>query len=126
MKFERSSGVLMHVTSLPGKYGIGEIGPQAHRFIEWLAESAQKWWQILPIGPTGYGDSPYQSFSTFAGNTMLISFDLLKDDGLLAEEWLNDFPEFPDGNIDYGSVIFARNKILAKVAIISLQKLHLL
>lgn len=115
MMSERSSGVLLHLTSLPGPYGIGEIGPQAYRFVKWLAESGQRWWQILPIGPTGYGDSPYQSFSTFAGNSLLISFDLLKEDGVLDEAWLEDFPDFPHERIDYGHVIGLRNQVLSKV-----------
>lgn len=115
MKFERSSGVLLHITSLPGPYGIGEIGPQAHRFAQWLAEAGQTWWQMLPIGPTGYGDSPYQSFSTFAGNALLISFESLMEDGLLEKEWLSDFPAFGEGPIDYGHVIWARNRVLNRV-----------
>lgn len=115
MKFERSSGVLLHITSLPGPYGIGEIGPQAHRFVEWLAESGQTWWQVLPIGPTGFGDSPYQSFSTFAGNALLISFDSLKAAGLLDPVWLTDFPDFSSGSIEYGRVIPARNQVLQRV-----------
>lgn len=115
MSFERSSGVLMHITSLPGPYGIGEIGPQAQRYVEWLADSGQKWWQLLPIGPTGYGDSPYQSFSTFAGNALLISFDSLKADGLLSDEDLSDFPDFGEARVDFGPVIWARNRVLDRV-----------
>ena len=70
MKFERASGVLLHPTSLPGEYGIGEIGPEAYRFADFLQAMGQKLWQILPLGPTSYGDSPYQSPSTFAGNPL--------------------------------------------------------
>jgi 4-alpha-glucanotransferase len=116
MSFERSSGVLMHITSLPGEYGIGEIGPEAHRFARWLAEAGQSWWQILPTGPTGYGDSPYQSFSTFAGNTLLLSFEALIEEGLLKREWLADFPAFDPSAVDFGHVIWARNPVLNRVA----------
>ena len=77
MKFERKSGVLLHPTSLPGTPGIGTIGETAYKFIDWLSDAGQTLWQILPLGPTGYGDSPYASFSTFAGNPLLIDLDLL-------------------------------------------------
>ena len=83
MKFDRSGGILLHPTSLPGPYGIGDLGPQAYRFVDWLASTGCKLWQVLPLGPTGYGDSPYQCFSAFAGNPYLISFDALIEDGLL-------------------------------------------
>ena len=67
--FPRSSGILLHPTSLPGPYGIGDLGDWAYRFVDWLAGNGQGIWQVLPLGPTSYGDSPYQSFSAFAGNT---------------------------------------------------------
>ena len=73
MNFPRASGILLHPTSLPGKFGIGDLGPPAYEFVDLLAEAKQTYWQILPLGPTGYGDSPYQCFSAFAGNTLLIS-----------------------------------------------------
>ena len=73
MRFPRSSGILLHPTSLPGPFGIGDLGPEAYRWVDFLAESGQGLWQILPLGPTGYGDSPYQCFSAFAGNPLLIS-----------------------------------------------------
>ena len=82
----RASGILMPVFSLPGPYGIGTLGREAYRFVDFLAEAGQSYWQILPIGPTGYGDSPYQSFSAFAGNPYFIDFDLLAQQGLLARE----------------------------------------
>ena len=75
--FERSSGILFHPTSLPGKYGIGTLGKEAYAFIDFLKKSRQKLWQIFPLGPTGYGDSPYQSFSSFAGNPYLIDSDYI-------------------------------------------------
>jgi 4-alpha-glucanotransferase len=105
MKFERSSGVLLHPTSLPGPYGIGDLGPSAFRFIDWLADSGCKLWQILPLGPTGYGDSPYQCFSAFAGNPYLISPDYLLRDDLLHPNDLVEEPDFPDDNVDYGRII---------------------
>jgi hypothetical protein len=79
----RASGVLLHVTSLPSPYGIGDLGPAAFAWVDRLHEAGQRWWQALPLGPTGYGDSPYQSLSSFAGNELLISPDALIDDGLL-------------------------------------------
>ena len=78
----RASGILMPVFSLPGPYGIGTLGREAYRFVDFLAAAGQSYWQILPIGPTGYGDSPYQSFSAFAGNPYFIDFDLLARQGL--------------------------------------------
>src|SRR5438128_9437537 len=79
----RASGVLLHVTSLPSPYGIGDVGPAALTWIDQLYEAGQSWWQALPLGPTGYGNSPYQSLSSFAGNGLLISPDWLIEDGLL-------------------------------------------
>jgi 4-alpha-glucanotransferase len=115
MKFERASGVLLHPTSLPGPYGIGEIGPEAYRFADFLAATGQKIWQIMPLGPTSYGDSPYQSPSTFAGNPLWISFDLLAKDGLLEAKALETFPSFPADKVDFGPVIIARTKVLETV-----------
>src|SRR6059058_2858845 len=79
----RSSGILLHVTSLPGGHGIGDLGPAAYRWIDQLERAKQQWWQILPLGPTGYADSPYQCLSAFAGNPDFISLERLVDDGLL-------------------------------------------
>src|SRR5512140_3722205 len=90
MAFKRVSGILLHPTSLPGSHGIGDLGPQAYRFVDWLAGAGCKLWQVLPLGPTGYGDSPYQCFSAFAGNPYLISPELLLRDGLLTESDLDE------------------------------------
>jgi 4-alpha-glucanotransferase len=117
MKFERASGVLLHPTSLPGPYGIGEIGPEAYRFADFLQATGQKIWQILPLGPTSYGDSPYQSPSTFAGNPLWISFDLLVEDQLLTPAQLDSFPSFPANQVDFGPVIIARMKVLETVCV---------
>ena len=105
MSFPRSSGILLHPTSLPGQYGIGELGPEAHRFADFLREAGQRIWQVLPLGPTGYSDSPYQCFSAFAGNPLLISFDILLERGYLDARQLNMRPEFPASQTDFGAVI---------------------
>lgn len=105
MTFSRSSGILLHPTSLPGPYGIGDLGKEAYRWIDFLAESETALWQILPLGPTGYADSPYQCFSALAGNPYLISPELLVRDGLLTEADLRSKPDFPAGNVDYSAVI---------------------
>src|ERR1044071_10497330 len=105
MKFNRSSGILLHPSSLPGPYGIGDLGPQAYHFVGWLASTGCKLWQILPLGPTGYGDSPYQCFSAFAGNPYLISVDVLIEDGLLIPTDLADMPTFDASRVDYGLLL---------------------
>jgi 4-alpha-glucanotransferase len=112
MKFPRAAGVLVHPTSFPGPYGIGDLGDSAYQFIDFLVESCQSLWQILPLGPTSYGDSPYQSFSAFAGNPLLISPDKLVDEGYLPKEAIVDVPAFPLDKIDYGWVIDYKNKLL--------------
>lgn len=106
----RSSGILLHVTSLPGPYGIGDLGPAAAAWIDTLKSARQSWWQVLPLGPTGYGDSPYQCFSAFAGNPFLVSPDLLHRDGLLATiDLISDLP--PD-TVEFERVIPWKNRIL--------------
>ena len=105
MKFERSAGVILHPTSLPGPDGIGDLGPEAYRWVDFLAVTGSSLWQILPLGPTGYGDSPYQCFSAFAGNPYLVSPAVLLDQGLLTHKDLIDRPKFSDINVDYGEVI---------------------
>ena len=114
MKFERSGGILLHPTSLPGPYGIGDLGPQAYHFVDWLASTGCKLWQVLPLGPTGYGDSPYQCFSAFAGNPYLISFDALIEDGLLRKDDFADTPEFNASRVDYGLLIPWKLELLQK------------
>ena len=105
MPFNRSAGILLHPTSLPGPDGIGDLGPEAYRWVNYLAESGCTLWQILPLGPTGYGDSPYQCFSAFAGNPFLVSPALLLEDGLLTSDDLADRPLFPPDRVDFGPVI---------------------
>ena len=117
MKFPRSSGILMHPTSFPGRYGIGDLGPEAYRFLDFLTETGTKLWQILPLGPTGYGDSPYQAFSAFAGNPYLVSPDLLLDDNLLHPDDLAEIPDFPQDKVDYGWVISWKLNLLERAFI---------
>ncbi|HPR59006.1 MAG TPA: 4-alpha-glucanotransferase [Bacteroidales bacterium] len=112
MKFERSSGILLHPTSLPGNYGIGSLGKQALAFVDFLEKAGQKLWQVLPMGHTGYGDSPYQCFSIYAGNPILIDLDQLVDDGLLSKKDFSAIPDFPEDKVDYGSVIDFKRKML--------------
>lgn len=108
----RSSGILLHVTSLPSPYGIGDLGPSAFSWVDRLHDAGQGWWQVLPLGPTGYGDSPYQSLSSFAGNGLLISPECLIQDGLLkASDCASHFP--PD-LVDFGSVIPFKHRLLEK------------
>lgn len=105
MKYDRAAGILLHPTSLPGQYGIGDIGQAALDWLDFLADSGCTLWQVLPLGPTGYGDSPYQCFSAFAGNPYLISPDRLVEEGLLHPNDLVDHPDFPNGRVDFGAVI---------------------
>jgi 4-alpha-glucanotransferase len=109
---QRSAGILLHPTSLPGDYCIGEIGRQAHRFLEELAAAGQSLWQVLPLGPTGYGNSPYQSPSTFAGNPLLIGFDMLLEEGLLAPEDVREIPWLEPDHVDFGAATWYRPPIL--------------
>jgi 4-alpha-glucanotransferase len=111
----RAGGVLLHPTSLPGPYGIGDLGPAAHDWVQWLARSGCRLWQVLPLGPTGYGDSPYQSFSAFAGNPLLISPDLLVQEGLLTQDELAGAPAFPEDHVDFGPVIAWKDSLLSRL-----------
>jgi 4-alpha-glucanotransferase len=112
----RVAGVLLHPTSLPGPYGIGELGSEALSFLDFLQETGQTLWQVLPLGPTGYGDSPYQSFSSFAGNPLLVSLDRLAEQGLLDPAELARHPGFPREQVDFGHVSEHRRPLLAKAA----------
>jgi 4-alpha-glucanotransferase len=112
--FRRSGGILLHPSSLPGPYGIGDLGPQAYHFVDWLASTGCKLWQVLPLGPTGYGDSPYQCFSAFAGNPYLISVEALIEDGLLTQADVADMPSFNTSRVDYGQLIPWKLGVLEK------------
>ena len=108
--FERSSGVLLHVSSLPSRLGIGDLGPTAFQWVDWLAEAGCRYWQVLPLGPTVLGGSPYSSLSSFAGNVSLISPDLLTDDGLLEEDEIYDVGEAE--TVIFAEVIKAKSELL--------------
>ena len=112
---DRGAGILLPITSLPSKYGIGCFSKSAYEFVDWLKEAGQSYWQILPLGPTSYGDSPYQSFSTYAGNPYFISLEALIEEGVLTEEECDeaDFGEEP-GTIDYGKMYESRYPLLRK------------
>ncbi|HEY57918.1 MAG TPA: 4-alpha-glucanotransferase [Anaerolineae bacterium] len=112
MRLNRTSGILLHITSLPGPHGIGDLGPAARRFADFLHEAGCSVWQVLPLGPTGFGDSPYATFSAFAGNPYLISPEDLLVEGLLTEADLADRPAFPAGRVDYGAVIPYKLRLL--------------
>src|SRR5579862_8447804 len=107
----RASGLLLHVTSLPSRYGIGDVGPAALAWIDQLRDAHQSWWQSLPLGPTGYGNSPYQPLSSFAGNELLVSPDWLVEDGLLGEGECDSL-NFPRYEIDYEAVVVCKRRLL--------------
>ena len=108
----RQSGVLLHPSSLPGKYGIGSLGANAYSFIDWLLAAGQKVWQILPLGPTDWSHSPYQAYSAFAGNPDLIDLDELVEEGYLSKAFLSDAPVFPPDKINFKSLLPFREKLL--------------
>ena len=110
----RYCGILVHPTSFPSPYGIGDLGDGAYAFIDFLYDAGQTLWQCLPLGPTGFGDSPYQAFSAFAGQPLLISPDLLLKDGLLEKDDLADVPDFNDYSVEYGNVITYKAALLRK------------
>ena len=112
----RTSGILLHPTSLPSRFGIGDLGENAYRFIDFLTNSDQQIWQILPIGPTGYGNSPYLSYSALAGNPLLISPALLQQQGLLTEAELQNLPDFPLDKVDFDQVIATKMPLLRRAS----------
>jgi 4-alpha-glucanotransferase len=114
MPHSRSSGILLHPTSLPGPFGIGDLGPEAHAFAGFLADAGQRWWQILPLGPVGAGNSPYQSYSSYAGNPLLISPDGLVDDGWLTPADWRDYPTLSEDHVDFAGVAAAKETLLRR------------
>jgi 4-alpha-glucanotransferase len=108
---KRRSGVLLHPTSFPGPYGIGDLGPEAYRFVDFLVSAGQSLWQVLPLGPTGYGDSPYACYSAFAGNTLLVS-----PEQLIKEGFLDSAPTLAshDDKIDFGEAHKLKDQILRR------------
>ncbi|MDE7361348.1 MAG: 4-alpha-glucanotransferase [Oscillospiraceae bacterium] len=112
---KRSCGVLLHITSLPSPYGIGTLGKTAEKFADWLKSAGQSWWQVLPIGPTGYGDSPYQPFSSFAGNPLMIDLDELVEHGLLSKADCDNADYGADPSfVDYEKISATRDELLHK------------
>src|SRR5438105_14448540 len=114
MRLLRASGILLHPTSLPCRFGIGDLGPAAEAFVAFLAETGQRWWQLLPLGPTGYGNSPYQSHSSYAGNRLLISPERLADDGWLSPDDLADYPALPADHVDFDAVALAKERLFRR------------
>ena len=110
MTFPRSSGILLHTTSLPGRFGVGDLGPQAYAFADFLVSAGQSLWQVLPLGPTGYGDSPYACYSAFAGNTLLISPERLVEDNLLTPGDISE--TLPHGSIDFAKAHELKERLL--------------
>ena len=119
----RASGILMHISSLPSPWGIGTFGKAAYDFVDFLHRTGQQYWQILPVGPTSYGDSPYQSFSTFAGNPYFIDLDFLREDGLLEPGEYKDLPwSRSNAYVDYGTLYQLRYPVLRKAALRGLKR----
>ena len=118
MNLPRCSGILLHLTSLPGRFGIGDLGSCAYEFADFLFAAGQKLWQVLPLNPTGFGDSPYQCFSAFAGNPMLLSLERLREQGLLqnSDLELTQWPAFPEDSVEYGPAIAFRMAALRRAA----------
>jgi 4-alpha-glucanotransferase len=114
MPFPRSSGILLHPSSFPSRFGIGDLGLEADRFIDFLKDSYQQYWQVLPLGPTGYGNSPYMCYSAMAGNYFLISPEKLVDEGLLVAEDFANLPEFPADKVNFEQVIPIKVNLLKK------------
>lgn len=114
MTRDRVSGILVHPTSFPGPHGIGDLGPAAFRFVDWLAHAGQQRWQLMPLGPTGLGDSPYASPSAFAGNPLLVSLEWLGGELLLRPEDFGEIPEFPDWEADFGRVFHFKLPLLRR------------
>ncbi len=122
---KRSSGIILPISSLPSPHGIGTLGEAAYEFVDFLAQAHQSWWQILPVGPTSYGDSPYQSPSTFAGNPYFIDLDLLVRDGLLTQDEVDAQPWGTDASrVDYGLLYEGRPALLCKAAACGLARDH--
>lgn len=115
MHFDRQSGILLHPTSLPGPHGIGDFGESAFRFVDWLHQAGQALWQVMPLGPIGYGNSPYASPSSFAGNDLLISLPWLEGDGLIESSDYGDVPELDDDHVLFEQVTPFKRRVLRTV-----------
>ncbi len=113
----RGSGILLHISSLPSSFGIGDLGPEAYRFVDFLCETGQSFWQILPLNPTdpGTGSSPYRSSSAFAGNPVLISPELLHEEGWIDPEDLDGYADPDPARVDYQAATVYKNRLFEKV-----------
>src|SRR5437879_5979457 len=114
MTFPRASGILLHPTSLPGRFGIGDLGDEAYAFADFLIASGQSLWQVLPLAPTGYGDSPYACYSAFAGNTLLVSPQKLFEQGLIAKADFDAVPSPPPAQVEFECVHQSKDVVLRK------------
>src|SRR5437870_3315575 len=114
MTFPRASGILLHPTSLPGRFGIGDLGDEAYRFADFLVAAGQTLWQVLPLGPTGYGGSPYACYSALAGNTLLISPEQLFENGLISKSDLDNIPGCTEESVDFEAARQIKESVLAK------------
>ena len=114
MEIPRGSGILLHISSLPGRFGIGTIGRPAREFVDFLADAAQRYWQFLPLGVTSAiaANSPYMSYSAFAGNPLFIDFDKLVDDGFISREMLASAPQFSEYQVDFRKVVSFTEHVL--------------
>src|SRR5690242_16782666 len=113
-QMSRVSGVLLHPTSFPGPHEIGDLGPEAYKFVDFLVAAGQSLWQVLPLGPTGYGDSPYACYSAFAGNTLLVSPEQLIKENLISESDLSGLSQRPAGTVDFSAAHQRKDAILAR------------
>jgi 4-alpha-glucanotransferase len=116
MRLPRASGILLHPTCLPGPFGIGDFGPEAFAFVDFLKDAGQKLWQVLPLNPTGYGDSPFQCFSAYAGNHLLISPEKLQSQGILDGSDLRERDDFPQDSVDFQGIIRWKTRLLTRAA----------
>jgi 4-alpha-glucanotransferase len=116
MPFPRASGILLHPTSLPGRFGMGDLGPEAYRFVDFLTATKQRLWQVLPLGPTGHGNSPYLCYSSMAGNPMLISLEVLCDRSLLYPDELHDLEQFSPYQVNFDEVMPIKMRLLERAA----------
>ncbi|MGB3136896.1 MAG: 4-alpha-glucanotransferase, partial [Nodosilinea sp.] len=116
MPFPRASGILLHPTSLPSRFGIGDLGPEAYHFVDFLADTRQQLWQVLPLGPTGHGNSPYLCYSSMAGNPLLISLEVLCDRSLLYTDELHELEHLPDHHVAFDDVIPIKIRLLERAA----------
>ena len=122
MIVRRTAGVLLHPTSLPGGYGIGDFGDELIAFLDWIKSAGLSIWQVLPLNPPGYGNSPYGCLSSYAGNPLLISPDRLRDDGLLPE--IGELPALPDDHVDFDRVTAFKTALLRRSSVTATKRIQ--